>query len=85
VFISQSKDLLVFVYMMLIMVLEFFLTFMVLWIVFLFGSLAFWIWMLVDCLKKKRFEDKLIWVLVLIFLNVMGAVLYWFLVKGKRK
>lgn len=46
---------------------------------------AFWIWMLVDCLQNQSFEgnDKLIWVIVLIFLNVVGAVLYYLLVKKK--
>jgi predicted PurR-regulated permease PerM len=45
--------------------------------------LFFWVWMLVDCLSRKRFEDKLVWVIVLLFLNVVGAVLYYILVKSK--
>ncbi|MEM5853263.1 MAG: PLDc N-terminal domain-containing protein [Candidatus Aenigmatarchaeota archaeon] len=44
----------------------------------------FWLWMLIDCLKRKKFEDKLVWILVLIFLNFIGALLYFFLVKSKR-
>ena len=51
-------------------------------VVFLF---AFWIWMLIDCLQRKKFEDKLVWVLVLILLNVIGAILYYLLVKSKGK
>lgn len=51
----------------------------------LFGLVAFvfWIWMLVDCLKRKRFEDKLVWVIVLVLLNFIGAILYYLLVKSK--
>jgi hypothetical protein len=49
----------------------------------LFFVVLFWFWMLVDCLKRKRFEDKLVWVLVLILLNFIGALLYYFLVKSK--
>jgi len=53
----------------------------------LIGVLAtiFWIWMLIDCLKRKNFKDKLVWVIVLVFLNVVGAGLYYFLVKRKKK
>jgi hypothetical protein len=41
---------------------------------------AFWIWMLVDCLGREPSEgnEKLVWVLVLIFLNWLGALLYYF-------
>lgn len=47
--------------------------------------LCFWIWMLVDCLQNQSFQgnDKLIWIVVLVFLNVLGAALYYFLVKSK--
>jgi O-antigen/teichoic acid export membrane protein len=43
----------------------------------------FWVWMLVDCLSRKRFKDKLVWVVVLLFLNFFGAILYYILVKSK--
>ena len=36
----------------------------------------FWIYTLVDLLKSKR-KDKFVWILVLIFLNVIGIILYW--------
>lgn len=51
----------------------------------------FWLWMIVDCLQRsdrgfpsKGANDKLIWVLVLIFANFLGAILYYLLVKAKR-
>ncbi|MEM5836637.1 MAG: PLDc N-terminal domain-containing protein [Candidatus Aenigmatarchaeota archaeon] len=55
---------------------------------FIFGllsifALIFWLWMLIDCLSRKKFEDKLVWVIVLLFLNIIGAILYYFLVKSK--
>ena len=56
---------------------------------------AFWLWMIVDCLKRefKRDIDKVVWVLVLIFLHLLGALVYYFVVKvpsrnsvkGKKK
>lgn len=45
----------------------------------------FWLWMLTDCLKRRKFEDKLVWALVMIFLNVLGAVLYFILIYSKRR
>lgn len=44
----------------------------------------FWVWMLVDCLADQK-EDKLVWFLVIFFLNLVGAVLYYFLARKKRK
>lgn len=39
----------------------------------------FWIWMLVDCLTSDLpSTEKLIWALVIIFLHVLGALIYYF-------
>lgn len=43
----------------------------------------FWFWMLVDCLTSQQ-EDKLVWFLVIFFLNLLGAVLYYWLARKKR-
>lgn len=43
----------------------------------------FWLWMLIDC-SKRNFKDKAVWVILLIFLNILGAILYYFLVKRKN-
>ena len=56
----------------------------------IFGMLlfVFWIWMLIDCLKRnfKKDNDKIVWVLVIVFLSVLGAVIYYFVVKiGDKK
>lgn len=47
----------------------------------------FWLWMIVDCLKRefKRDIDKVVWVLVLVFLHLLGAVIYYFVVKISDK
>jgi type IV secretory pathway TrbD component len=53
----------------------------------LFGLAAFglWIWMLVDCLQSKMAEnEKLLWVIILLLGNFIGAILYFFLVKNKK-
>lgn len=49
--------------------------------------LAFWLWMLIDCLKRdfKKDYEKIVWVLVIIFLHILGAVIYYFVVKIEDK
>ena len=48
--------------------------------IFLF---AFWLFMLIDCLKRdfKNDYEKIVWVLVMIFLHILGATIYYFVVK----
>jgi len=57
--------------------------------VILIGALlfVFWLWMLVDCLKRdfKKDYEKVVWVLVMIFLHVLGALIYYFVVKISDK
>ena len=43
----------------------------------------FWLWMLIDCVKRE-FDDKALWVILLIFLSFFAAVLYYFIVKRKN-
>ncbi len=64
---------------------NFFMTSPLFWVL---GAILvlFWLWMFVDCLKKnfKKDMDKLVWIIVLLYLNIVGAFLYYFLVKSKR-
>ena len=50
------------------------------------GLLAFWIWMLVDCLRNEPLEgnDRLLWALVILFTKGIGAVVYYFVRFRKR-
>ena len=45
------------------------------------GVLAtlFWIWMLVDCATKESSEgkDKLVWIVIILFANLLGALIYF--------
>ncbi len=48
---------------------------------------AFWIWMLVDCAQapeKPGSNDRVVWILVIVFTNWLGAVLYYFIVRQPR-
>lgn len=44
----------------------------------------FWLWMLIDCLTRS-FEgsEKIVWALVIIFLGIIGALVYFFVGRGR--
>jgi len=46
---------------------------------------AFWIWMLIHAITNKGLTDteKIIWVLVVLFLHVLGALIYFFMGRPK--
>lgn len=46
--------------------------------------LAFWIWMLVDCAKRKFRNDveKVIWIIAIVFCNWLGSLVYFIAVKS---
>lgn len=54
-----------------------------LWLVFLIiGLLAsvFWVWMLIDCLTSPMPSgEKILWFLVILFLHLLGALIYFFI------
>jgi prolipoprotein diacylglyceryltransferase len=51
-------------------------------VIFIF---IFWIWMLLDAVQRKFKTDgeKIAWVLIIIFLHILGAIIYYFAVKNK--
>lgn len=54
------------------------------WQIIILLSLGLWIYCLIDILKNKFVHnDKLIWVLVVIFVPFIGSLLYLFI--GKRR
>ena len=48
---------------------------------------AFWIWMLVDCAAKEPSQgnDKIIWILIIIFAHWIGALIYFLVRRPERK
>lgn len=44
---------------------------------------VFWLRMLIDAIKHQT-ENKTMWVLLITFLNILGALIYYFLVKRER-
>ncbi|WP_417379445.1 PLDc N-terminal domain-containing protein [Gimesia sp.] len=45
-----------------------------------------WIWMLIDCVKYEPStgNEKIIWVLVIVLLNGIGALLYYIIRRPER-
>lgn len=49
------------------------------------GAIAFWIWALIDVLKSEfNGSGKIVWLLVLFFLNAFGAILYLAIGRGQK-
>lgn len=48
------------------------------------AAIAFWIWMLVDCVRNRRLSDneRIIWVIVICLTHWLGALIY--LLAGRR-
>ena len=49
------------------------------------AAFVFWIWMLIHAITNKGLTDteKIIWVLVVLFLHVLGALIYFFMGRPK--
>ncbi len=49
--------------------------------------LAFWIWMLIDCAQapENPSENRVAWILILVFTHWLGALLYFFIVRQPRQ
>jgi prolipoprotein diacylglyceryltransferase len=47
---------------------------------------VFWIWMLIEAIQNKGLTDgeKIGWVLAIVFLHIIGAILYYFIGHPKR-
>ena len=49
--------------------------------------MVFWVWMLVDCATKEPSagNEKIIWILVIIFTHWIGALIYFLVRRRQRK
>jgi len=50
------------------------------------ASLAFWIWMLIDCATEEPStgNTKICWVLIIVFATFVGALIYYFVRRPQR-
>jgi hypothetical protein len=49
-------------------------------------GIIFWIWMLVDCALNEPSEgnDKIVWIIIIVFAQLIGAIIYFFARRPKR-
>lgn len=49
------------------------------------AALVFWIWSIIDCAKRKfkNSTEQIVWILVIVFLGVLGSIIYYFAVKRR--
>lgn len=68
--------------------------FTIAWIIFMTGialisisSFIFWLFMLIDAAKRKFKDgsDKVAWILVIVLVGIIGAIIYYFVIKRKNK
>jgi hypothetical protein len=50
------------------------------------STLAFWVWMIVDCINyEKDANNRTPWLLVVVLAGILGALLYCFIRKLPRE
>jgi len=55
------------------------------WVLALLASI-FWLWMLIDALMNEpTTNDKILWFLVIFFLHLLGALIYYFVRRKSRR
>lgn len=64
--------------------------FFLIWLCFMILMLAgwvLWIFMLIDCATRKNLQhnEKVLWIIILALTQILGAVIYYFVVKRAKK
>ena len=58
---------------------------LMIWQIILFVSFFFWLFCVIDVLRNSfNSNDKLVWILVLLFVPILGPFLYFFIGRKKR-
>ncbi len=51
------------------------------------AGLAFWVWMLVDCIQNTRLDpnEKIMWVVVIALTHFIGALIYLLIGRNRQR
>ena len=51
------------------------------------AGFAFWVWMIIDCATKEPSSgnDKLVWIIIIVFTHIIGALIYYFVRHRPRR
>jgi LPXTG-motif cell wall-anchored protein len=57
------------------------------YLVLAIGGTILWVWMLIDCATKEPStgNEKIVWILVIALTSLIGALIYYFVRRPKRK
>ena len=60
--------------------------FAMLFVPLLVAGLAIWIWMIIDCATNEPStgNDKLVWIVIIVFTHFIGALIYYFVRRRPR-
>jgi hypothetical protein len=63
------------------------LFFIVFTVLFILALVAFWMWSIIDCATKESDigNNKLVWILIILFGGVIGSAVYILVRRPKRK
>jgi hypothetical protein len=50
------------------------------------AGFCFWLWMLIECATKESNQgnDRLVWVVIIVFTSIVGALVYCFVRRPQR-
>gem|GEM_PF-4186042 len=48
-------------------------------------AIVFWIWMFVDVIKRQEGSKLFGWLIVVLFLGILGSIIYYFLGRPSKK
>ncbi len=56
----------------------------IVWFIFCVLMFILWLWMLIDAIKYAPEKMKIVWIIVIIFTSIIGALIYYFVEKRPR-
>lgn len=61
-------------------------TFMFFFLLLGITGMVFWIWMIVECATREPSQgnDKIVWIVIIVFTNWIGALIYYFVRRPQR-
>jgi hypothetical protein len=61
-------------------------SFMLFFFIFALTGIVFWVWMIVECATKEpnQGNDKIVWIIVIVFTQLIGVLIYYFVRRPQR-
>lgn len=53
--------------------------------IIILAAIVFWLWILIDAIRRPKLPDKILWILVILFTSIIGAVVYYMLIRKVKK